>query len=176
MRNPRWQSRPARQRNIYVNRPQESSQHGLEGQLFEGDYEHFELRVSGQSLENHARGNGHLSHPTEEGDVRHSPDSRGLKDTPHKKRRDAKFWTEIAHESDELVRNVELSSNVDAGAEHAAGTSTTARTKGQPESQAQTVSTSKRDRKTKARQDAPKARTTGPKPSQRGFKWPTPEE
>jgi hypothetical protein len=38
------------------------------------------------------------------------------------------------------------------------------------------ASTAAGGRKTKARQSTPKARSTGPKPSQRGFKWPTPEK
>jgi hypothetical protein len=38
------------------------------------------------------------------------------------------------------------------------------------------ANTAARGRKTKARQSTPKVRSTVPKPSQRGFKWPTPEK
>jgi len=99
-----------------------------------------------------------------------------LKGTPHKQRRDAEFWTEIAHESDELVQQVELSSNSEAVTEAPADTPIAAPTKGKTKSPTHMASAAKRDRKTKVRQSTPKQRSTGPKPSQRGYKWPTPEE
>ena len=55
---------------------------------------------------------------------------------------------------------------------------TSASTKGKPNPRTNTASASTRARKTpkaKVRQSTPKPRSTGPKPSQRGYKWPTPE-
>ena len=174
--NPRWQSRPARQRNNYSSRPQEFTRRGAERELFEGDYEHFEASSSSQAHSNQAGGNGHTHHQTEEHNVTSLPDSRVLKGSPHKQRRDTEFWTEIEHESDELVQQVEISSNKGAVAEHSADTPIAAPTKGKPKSRTHPASAAKRDRKTNVRQSTPKPRSTGPKPSQRGYKWPTPEE
>ncbi len=174
--NPRWQSRPARQRNNYTSRPQEYTRPGTEQELFEGDYEHFDSSNSAQAYPNQARGNGHAPHQAEERSVTRLPDGRVLKGTPHKQRRDAEFWTEIADESGELVQQVELSSHREAVTEDPADTPIAAPTKGKTKSRTQTASAAKRNRKTKVRQSTPKQRSTGPKPSQRGYKWPTPEE
>ncbi len=162
--NPRWQSRPARQRSDYSSKPQEFTRRGAEQELFEGDYEHFDASNSAHSQQ------------AEERNVTRLPDGRILKGTPHEQRRDAEFWTEIAHESDELVQQVELSTTIEAVAEHSADIPIAAPTKGKPKSRTHTASAATRDRKTKVRQSTPKPRSTGPKPSQRGYKWPTPEE
>lgn len=174
--NPRWQSRPDRHRSNYSNRPQEFTRSGTEQELFEGDYEHFDISNAEQPQTNQARGNGYTSHHGNERNVTHLPDGRVLKGSPHKQRRDAEFWTEIANESDELVQQVELSTTVEAVADLSADIPTVTSTKGKPKSRASTGSNVKRDGKTKVKQSTPKPRTTGPKPSQRGYKWPTPEE
>jgi hypothetical protein len=123
---------------------------------------------------NQARGNERTPHQAEERNVTRLPDGRVLKGSPHKQGRDADFWTEVAHESDELVQQVELSSNREAVTEHSADTPIATPAKGKPKSRTHTASSATRGRKTKARQSTPKQRSTGPKPSQRGYRWPTP--
>lgn len=174
--NPRWQSRPTRQRSNYSSRPREFARRGADQELFEGDYEHFDSSNSAQANTNQARGNEHIPHQAEERNITRLPDGRVLKGTPHKQSRDAEFWTEIAHESDELVQQVEISPDREAVTEAPADTPVAAPAKGKTKSQTHTASAAKRDRKTKVRQSTPKQRSTGPKPSQRGYKWPTPEE
>ena len=136
------------------------TQLGTERELFEGDYEHFEARNAAHHQTNQVRGNGHSSHHGEKRDVTRLPDGRVLKGSPHKQRREAEFWAEIAHNSDELVQQVESSTTVEAVADHTADIPIASPANG----------------KTKIRQSTPKQRSTGPKPSQRGYKWPTPEE
>jgi hypothetical protein len=78
-----------------------------------------------------------------------------------------------------LVKQVESSHTREESTQHAVDLPTTASTKGKRTSRARKASESAQDRKAtkaKVRQSTPKARSTGPKPSQRGFKWPTPEE
>ncbi|HEX9131427.1 MAG TPA: hypothetical protein VF844_03965 [Ktedonobacteraceae bacterium] len=174
--NPRWQSRPARQRSNYSSRPREFARRGADQELFEGDYEHFDADNSAQLHTNQVRDTVHTPQQAEERHVTHLPDGRVLKGTPHEQRRDAEFWTEIAQESNELVQPVEVLPEVVAVAEHSEDLPTAAPTKGKPRSRTQTASAATRDRKTKVRKSTPKPRSTGPKPSQRGYKWPTPDE
>ena len=47
----------------------------------------------------------------EERNVTHMPDGRVLKGTLDEQHKKAEFWTEIAQESDELVKQVESGSN-----------------------------------------------------------------
>jgi hypothetical protein len=174
--NPRWQSRPTRQRSNYSSRPREFARSGADQELFEGDYEHFDAGNSAQHQTNQVRDDVRAPQQAEERHVTHLPDGRVLKGTPDEQRREAEFWTEIAQESNELVQQVEVLPEVEAVAEHSEDHPTAAPTKGKPRSRTQTASAATPDRKTKVRKSTPKPRSTGPKPSQRGYKWPTPGE
>ena len=168
VKNPRWQSRPEKRHDAYSSRSQENPRFEAEHELFEGDYEHFDRSSS-------TRPPTQASHIPEERNVTHMPDGRVLKGTLDEQHKKAEFWTEIAQESDELVKQVELEANSRVASDHPTGTSTRQRTN----PRTRQASESKYERKTtkaKGRQSAPKQRSTGPKPSQRGFKWPTPEE
>ena len=76
--------------------------------------------------------------------------------------------------------SAEPSTAIKAVEGHPADLSTAAPTKGKPKSRTHTARAAttrdKKPTKTNARQSTPKVRSTGPKPSQRGFKWPTPEK
>ncbi len=177
--NPRWQSRPARQHANNSRRSPESTRYGAEQELFEGDYEHFDANNSAQPHARQTRVDTEALQPPEERHVTRLPDGRVLKGTPNEQHRNAEFWTEIAQESDELVQQIGPSNTLEVATNHPADLPTAASTKGKTKPRTHTASASTRERKTtkaKVRQSTPKPRSTGPKPSQRGYKWPTPEE
>ncbi len=178
-RNPRWQSRPAKQRDNFSREPQEFTQRGPERELFEGDYEHFDASNGADRLAN--QNEGHAGTPqqaeaeTEERHVTRLPDGRVLKGPQHEQRMNAAFWTEIAQETDELVQHDKPSTPTEEVTKLSTDLPTTAPTKGKPKARTHTANTAERGRKAKAGQSTPKKPSSGPKPSQRGFKWPTPE-
>jgi hypothetical protein len=174
--NPRWQSRPARQRDNYSSRPREFARRGADQELFEGDYEHFDAGNVAQPHTHQVGDTVSTRQQAEERHVTHLPDGRVLKGTPHEQRRDTEFWTEIAQESNELVQPVQALAEVEAAAEHPADLPTAAPAKGKPRSRTHSAGSATRDKKTKVSKSTPKPRSTGPKPSQRGYKWPTPDE
>jgi hypothetical protein len=177
--NPRWQSRPERRQNNYSNRSDENTRYKAERELYEGDYEQFDSINAVQPRTRQTKGDTHTTHRPEAQNVTHLPDGRVLKGTPDEQQKETEFWTEVAQESDELVKQVESSHIQKAAIKHPADLPTTASTKRKTSSRTQTASDSKRERKTsksKVRQSTPKPRSTGPKPSQRGYKWPTQEE
>jgi hypothetical protein len=177
--NPRWQSRPERQQNNYSNRSHGYSRFEAEQELFEGDYEHFDSSNSAQPFTHQNKVDINASNQPEERNVTRLADGRVLKGTPDEQHRNAEFWTEISQESDELVKQVESPHAQKAATKHPADLPTPSSTQRKTTSSTHKASKSTRERKTskaKVRQSTSKPRSTGPKPSQRGFKWPTPEE
>ena len=177
--NPRWQSRPERRQNNYSNSSREYSSSEAEQELFEGDYEHFERSSSSQPHAHQTKLDTHASYRPQERDVTRLSDGRVLKGTPDEQHRNAEFWTDIALESDELVKQAESSQSQEAATKHNANIQTAPSSKRKTNPRTHNAGESSRERKTnkaKVRQSTPKPRSTGPKPSQRGFKWPTPEE
>jgi len=177
--NQRRQSRPARKYDNSSKKPNESTQYRADKELFEGDYEHFDVSNSAQPHTRQTRVDSDVSQSLEESHVTRLPDGRVLKGTPNEQHRNAEFWTEIAQESDELVQQIESSNTQEVATKQPAELPTVASTKGKPKPRTHTASASTRERKTpkaKVKQSTPKPRSTGPKPSQRGYKWPTPEE
>ena len=94
------------------------------------------------------------------------PDGRALQGSRPAQRRKAQFWQEIAHDTETMLEGVNTSPPVTDSAP-AANDEAAAQRK--PRKRAEGTTT--RGRKVRAKQDAAKP---GPKPSQRGFKWPTP--
>jgi hypothetical protein len=179
-RNPRWQSRPASQPGNRSGRPQAFTRREADQELFEGDYEHFDASNSAESITSQASSDAYTPKQaqTEERHVTRLPDGRVLKGTQHEQRKNAEFWTAIAQESDELVQQAEPSTAIKAVVEDSADLPTAATVERKPKPRTHTASAAPRAKKTpkaKARQSTPKPRSTGPKPSQRGYKWPTPE-
>jgi hypothetical protein len=162
-RNPRWQNPPKMRRNNYPSRSHEYSHFDAEQELFEGDYEHFTRSNSAQPYTHQTRVDAHTRHRPEKRNVTRLSDGRVLKGTLDEQRRNAEFWTEVAQESDQLVKQVETPHAQEAATKNPANPPTGASAK-------------RKTTKAKVRQNAPKPRSTGPKPSQRGFKWPAPEE
>jgi len=185
--NPRWQSRPAAQRDYqrYESSDERSSFRQRrpyaqpEGAQFEGDYEHFAL-------------DDELARPerTSEPHVTRLPDGRVLKGSRPAQRRAARFWTEVEDETQALLSHTpalpeqeEPPAPPTAQEVLAPRAPRPARPRKQPASQTGKVKMVKT-----ARADKPKAQTSegkagkkkargGPQktviyPSQRGYKWP----
>jgi len=156
-----------------------NTRYEAEQELFEGDYEHFDKSNSAQPHTHQTKVDKYAPQRLDEHNVTRLPDGRVLKGTPDEQHRDAEFWTEIAQESGELFKQVESSHIQEATTKDPADLPNAASTKRKPKPRAHTASDSTRERKTtkaRVRQSTPKPRSTGPKPSQRGYKWPTPEE
>ena len=176
--NPSWQSRPERQQNNYSKRSYGYSRLESEQELFEGDYEHFNSSNSAQPSTHENKMETYTPHRPAERNVTRLPDGRVLKGTPNEQQRNAEFWTEISQESDELVKQVESSHAQKEATKHPADHPTPSSTQRKTTPRTNKASKSTRERKTtksKMRQSTPKPRSTGPKPSQRGYKWPTQE-
>jgi hypothetical protein len=168
--NPRWQSRPDKFSRRPQGRPQESSRFRPDSEQFEGDYERFDAANTAQSSSReHA--------DTRERDVRGVSNERVWKGSRDVKRKNDKLRAEITREADELVAPVVKPPDVVAteeAAEHPADPPQTAPTREKPESRTRAAGAARRERKTGAGQSKPRARSTGPRPSQRGYKWPAP--
>ncbi len=174
--NPRWQSRPPRRRDNFQRRSQEFARRGSEGELFEGDYEHFDATNGSPPLASQTEDSANAPQQTEERHVTRLPDGRVLKGPLSEQRRNGEFWTDIAHETAELVQPVEPLTATKAVSQHSTDLPTATPAKGKPKSRTHQASTEARGKKAKIRQkNTPKSRSTGPKPSQRGYQWPAPE-
>jgi hypothetical protein len=193
--NPRWQSRPAaRQDSSSQERPDVKVR---DGELFEGDYEQFDTQANQRNVrtERPAPGSktgGRTRTEPEERHVTRLPDGRVLKGPRPAQRKNAQFWTGIASETEELIKQVESPATSE--------TPGTAETVVAPETQptkeeaaqgsvvdekkatkaprkprshaASAIASGKKEAK---KEGVKKPRSSGPKPSQRGFKWPSPQ-
>jgi hypothetical protein len=172
-RNPRWQSRPARQQGEFSRRPQEFTRYGSDHEQFEGDYERFDASNAAQHTASPSRKHTDTRRQSEERPVTQRPDVFARESTQDVPRKHTEFREEIAQEADELVAPVVKPPAIPT-TEEDIERSPDLPAKGKPKSRARTASAAKPASKTKARQSKPKPRSTGPKPSQRGYKWPTP--
>lgn len=150
--NPRWQSR---QRAQDDDRPYKRQE--LEGnERFAGDDEPpgdwSSQQRSGKKIEDRH--------------VTRLPDGRVLQGSRPAQRRKAQFWQEVAHDTETTLEGVNTSPPVTDSAPAGNDEATTQRT---PRKRAE--GTTARGRKARVKQNVAKP---GPKPSQRGFKWPTP--
>ena len=109
------------------------------------------------------------------------PDGRVLKGPRRMQRKEAAFWTDVSHEADELLSDVQPTTTPEEAEEEVSDSPVTPRGKSAKQKppaalkpRAHKASQAARDRKSRGKESAPKARATGPKPSQRGFKWPKP--
>jgi len=178
--NPRWQSRPASQRDYRgyessYERPTFRQTRGYgqpEGAQFEGDYEHFatdeEVEQPKQGYEPH---------------VTRLPDGRVLKGSRPAQRTAARFWTDVEEDAQALLPHTptpqEQEELTPLPAVQETPATRPARPRKQPDDQARRVKTVKttRAREQKPREEKAekkKARTqkTIIYPSQRGYRWP----
>ncbi|HXZ04125.1 MAG TPA: hypothetical protein VEH81_04785 [Ktedonobacteraceae bacterium] len=176
-RNTRWQSHPERRQNNHSDRSHAYARYKADQQLFEGDYEHFDRSnlAQAQNTQTHIG-----DHRPEERKVTQLQDGRVLKGKPGAQQKSDKFWTEIGQESDELLKQAESSAVQETATKQSVNPPLTASKKRKTNSRTHNASEPAREKKstkTKVRQSTTsKPRSTGPKPSQRGFKWPTAEE
>ncbi len=101
------------------------------------------------------------------------PDGRVLKGPRPVQRRNARFWTDITDETQTLLqpaetKQVNTHKQAQSGASAKTGTPKTSH-----KSRTHKASTITREKKSRGKQAVTKPRSTGPKPSQRGFQWPT---
>jgi len=184
--NPRWQSRPARQHGNSFQDQQSFNEWTPENEQFEGDYERFDgaQYQSRPAAQPYQRGNtpDRARPEVEERHVTRLPDGRVLKGPRLAQRRNAEFWTGVADETENLIDQVQSDSTstgkqADQQPEEALQ-ETPEQGKGTPKAQrkprVRTASAVKRERKPDAKKGAARTRPTVLKPSQRGFKWPTP--
>ena len=193
--NPRWQSRPtARQDSSSRERP---GVNGQEGELFEGDYERFDTPGSQRNVkpERPSRGSktgGKTRPEPEERHVTRLPDGRVLKGPRPAQRKNAQFWTDIASETEELIQHVEtpVTSETPVVSETVAtpevkpakekavqgsAANETKETKAPRKARSRAASAIASSKKEAKKEKTAKPRSSGPKPSQRGFKWPSPQ-
>ena len=174
-RNPRWQSRPQGQRENYARQPQAYSNSSSPEELFEGDYEHFNSPDAPRHPGEHNREDEDNRGQVEERHVTRLPDGRVLKGPRRVQRKDEAFWTDVAQETDSLISEVHPATE----SEQVSDSPATSRRKnkkqtlpGTAKDRTRKASEVTRARKSRGKESAPKARSSGPRPSQRGFKWP----
>jgi hypothetical protein len=110
--------------------------------------------------------------------VTHLPDGHVIKGPRPAQRKEAKYWTDVAQDTEALVSHIHVvptEEKVEA-VEHQQE-DTTSREVMPVAQQATPTKLRKRVASAATRQkkvSVAKTRSSGPKPSQRGFKWPTP--
>jgi hypothetical protein len=146
---------------------------------FEGDYEHFgyqnDRNPAPRSSERPQRGpryNRNEPHqPTEERHVTRLPDGRVLKGPRPVQRKNAQFWTEIADDTEELMQQIPEPPAHDPVQEQAQADGTNGKRSSAREKKPRAAQNKDTTRKKKTPSEGQSS--TGLKPSQRGFKWPT---
>ena len=222
-RNPRWQSRPAAQRESSYRREQNDFQSPSGRERYEGDYERFndtenKPRFAGRPSQRYEKSKPRRldsKKPKLEVEERHVtplPDGRVLKGPRPVQRKNAEFWTGIAQNTDELLDSVkeapapQAQTTDESVVEQVLPTNDSPDVEALPvndsveaqempssdnlEVQEQTVAeegtppvkakprnraTSAAARSKKVKDTQAKATGPVPRPSKRGFKWPTPE-
>ncbi len=182
--NPRWQSRPA-QRDNYPRRSQDFTRDAPQDELFEGDYERFDRhdaqrRPSDRPLQDSP---GKSRQQAEDRRVTRLPDGHVIKGPRPAQRKNSEFWTDVSHDAEALVNQVASSPTEDKAKDKTsrepadpikADATEQSKTK-KPRSRA--ASAIARGKKVAAKKGTvkPKPPANVPRPSQKGFKWPTPE-
>lgn len=186
--NPRWQSRPAAQRGYrsaqhegpYGQR--ERSYTRPEAEQFEGDYERFNAYQDRQPLAQPEQ--------VEEKHVTRLPDGRVLKGSRPSQRKQAHFWNGIEAEASTLMPVPEVPAQVAKPAPSKEPVEKPAKPKTPPTAKPKALKTTRADysrgtggmksihgskaRALKKKRQGPQG--PGTRPSQRGYKWPTPGE
>ncbi|MDQ6661445.1 MAG: hypothetical protein M3Z24_10820 [Chloroflexota bacterium] len=146
--NPRWQSRPTT-----FHQQHERDKQPPQQEQFEGDYERFGS-VAQPSSERPQRKSYRDRHTSsQERSVTRLPDGRVIKGARSVQRKNAAFWTDVSQDAEKLVPKS---------------------TEEKPrKARTRSASAVARTRKGAAKEGKVKHQGKIPKPSQRGFKWPT---
>jgi hypothetical protein len=142
---------------------------------FEGDYEHFTGYNEPKQYDGRPRQSAHdrdinNRRPEPDRHVTQMADGRVLKGSRPEQRRQAQFWTEVTNETEDLVQKVQAPTQepvLPSEAESA-----------QPQKNAQKKRAASPRRASSAAERKKnvspiKSHGSGPRPSQKGFKWPT---
>lgn len=195
--NPRWQERSTRPaaRNADTRGRRSFEPNRDNDARFEGDYEGVSNESAPQRPQRphppqrsfdrpqHTNYRGNEENESEERYVTRLPDGRVLKGPRPVQRKNAEFWNSISDDTETLLNNVHVPAPQDetappnAAEESAEQDSQPIEAEGQETAQNGEVQPAKRKGRTRiasAVTRTKKPRSTGPKPSQRGFKWPTP--
>lgn len=149
---------------------------------FEGDYERFNSEESRTG--HNARPSSFRSPRNQQGKanpqqtakperhVTQMPDGRVLKGPRPAQRKNAQFWTEVSEDTDDLLNQIHLPTPEEVEKERGEDLSqSTERSPKEPATRPRKPRGSAAAR-SKSNTVSPKPRSTGPRPSQRGFKWP----
>jgi hypothetical protein len=184
---PRYPSYPAPRGRERENRS------NLQSEQFKGDYEQFDHTPARQPRDSRRQ----EEHPPQiqskrigktpevERHVTPLPDGRVLKGPRPIQRKNAQFWTDISQDTEQLVNQVQIPDEpADEPAEKTAEKTADeqAQTSAVPLQQSAPPTRASSSRAKAAKRAASAARkghtdrpvSSGPKPSQRGFKWPSP--
>ncbi len=187
-RNPRWQSRTWT-RQASPEEQQEHSSRASYNEQFEGDYERFNnkensseqrdpaqrgSRPEGTPLRNRPRREHEEASPAPEQHVTRLPDGRVIKGPRPIQRQEARFWTEVAKDTDGLVGHIQAEEKAVDETQKGEVDEAVSDAADKPSKKARTHSASATVRGRKAGAAKEKTRGIKPKPSQRGFKWPAP--
>jgi hypothetical protein len=113
----------------------------------------------------------------EERHVTRLPDGRVLKGPRQVQRKNEEFWTDVAQETDSLISEVHPVTENEQVSDSPATSPRKSRKQtptGTPKAPARKASEVARVRKSRGKESAPKAKSSGPRPSQRGYQWPKP--
>jgi hypothetical protein len=168
-------------RRFQERRPEQMKRYGqahhydspeIDNAMFEGDYERFTANTQEpvrrvRHIDTHKRAqNRHANSGPEQHHMAPLSNRHVLKGPRSQQRKQAQFWTEVSEESDELLSNIHTQ---EAEQEYTnEGSSTEGEKAHRPRSQAASAVT--RKHKSSANGNS----GTILRPSQRGFKWPTP--
>ena len=175
---PRFLSRPE------VRREREAKRHEEYTEQFEGDYEQFDASDAAPQAERPSRPAqtdrparkefqprprsdqryGNYQEP--ERHVTQMPDGRVLKGPRPVQRKNAEFWTDINNDTEALIEQVQAPASEEVDAEQVP-------TEEGEQPGAEQPAKRRTPRGKKAEGATKKPRSSGPKPSQKGYKWPT---
>lgn len=180
--NPRWLSRPE------VRQARDFQRHQEYSEQFEGDYEQFDNQEA-PNRNQQVEKNSHFRPRNDEKPERHVTkldDGRVLKGPRPAQRKNAQFWTEINEDTGKLVEQVKIpEDDTSQPVEHITLPDEEIQTEIDPASDA-TPSAPPETAKKQARRpiarkskkvaengEEKKPRVRGPRPSQKGYSWPT---
>jgi hypothetical protein len=163
---------------------QRESRNYQQSEQFEGDYEQFDYAPSRQPRNDRQKeeqspqvqAKSVEKSPEVERHVTPLPDGRVLKGSRPAQRKNAQFWTEISQDTEELVNQVHTpAETTETVADEQAQTDTLAVEPSAPTTRvvSSRARAAKRAASAARKGKIDKPRSSGPKPSQRGFKWPS---
>lgn len=103
------------------------------------------------------------------------PDGRVLKGPRRVQRKNEEFWTDVAQEADSLISEVHPATESEQVSDSPATSPRKNRKQtpaGKPKARTSKAGEAARVGKSRGKESKPKAKSSGPRPSQRGYKWP----